>query len=428
MVENTSDLLPFLNAMGDGVYTVDPDGTCLFVNAAAMRILGYDTADELLGRNMHDLIHHTRVDGSFYPRGECPLLHAARGGGEVRLENELLWRRDGSSFLGEYSAFPAQRDGQPIGSVITFAENRVRQDARIRLSVQHAVSQVLAAPLGRMAMLTRILGTVGGGFGWEAGLFWRNNAGAAPLQLAAVWGDAEPQGAASLVDPGYITAQEWTASLALRAVSGRQAVNWSADAGTQDTLTAEAERLGMRSGFAFPVMAGLTVFGAMEFFSRADIAVDAILLEAVAVLGQMVGQAIERQQLTYTMRKSEARFRTIANAIPQLAWMTDATGATTWYNDRWYAFTGTRPAQMEGWGWISVHHPEHVDRVERTLRESFARGETWEDTFPLRAADGTYRWFLSRAEPIRADLEIDELEGAILGWFGTNTDITATSW
>lgn len=147
----------------------------------------------------------------------------------------------------------------------------------------------------------------------------------------------------------------------------------------------------MRSGFAFPVIVGSTVFGAMEFFSRSDIEVGAILLEAVAVLGQMVGQALERQQLTYIMRKSEARFRTIANAIPQLAWMTDASGAVTWYNDRWYAYTGTTPEQMAGWGWIRVHHPEHVDRVERTIRASFAAGETWEDTFPLRAADGTYR-------------------------------------
>lgn len=140
MVETASDLLPFLNAMGDGVYTVDPDGICLFVNAAAMRILGYNTTAELLGRNMHDLIHHTHGDGSPYPCGECLMLHTARGGGQVRLENELLWRRDGSSFLAEYSAYPALRDGQPIGSIVTFAEDRVRQDAQIRLSVQHAVS------------------------------------------------------------------------------------------------------------------------------------------------------------------------------------------------------------------------------------------------------------------------------------------------
>ena len=73
---------------------------------------------------------------------------------------------------------------------------------------------------------------------------------------------------------------------------------------------------------------------------------------------------------------------------------------------------------MQGWGWQSVHHPEHVDRVVARIRHSFETGESWEDTFPLRGRDGTYRWFLSRALPIR-----DE-SGRIIRWFGTNTDIT----
>ncbi len=79
---------------------------------------------------------------------------------------------------------------------------------------------------------------------------------------------------------------------------------------------------------------------------------------------------------------------------------------------------------MAGWGWTAVHHPDHVDRVERTCAQLRA-GEDWEDTFPLRAADGSYRWFLSRAMPIREEPTRSRPEGRILGWFGTNTDITA---
>jgi len=73
---------------------------------------------------------------------------------------------------------------------------------------------------------------------------------------------------------------------------------------------------------------------------------------------------------------------------------------------------------MEGWGWQKVHHPEHVDRVVKRIRQSFESGTPWEDTFPLRGRHGTYRWFLSRALPIR-----DEA-GEVVRWFGTNTDIT----
>ncbi|MGB6175424.1 MAG: HWE histidine kinase domain-containing protein, partial [Methylocella sp.] len=97
---------------------------------------------------------------------------------------------------------------------------------------------------------------------------------------------------------------------------------------------------------------------------------------------------------------------------------TDATGWIYWYNQRWFDYTGTTLQEMEGWGWQKVHHPDHVDRVVRKLRHSFDTGEPWEDTFPLRSKDGEYRWFLSRALPIR-----DEHD-RIQHWFGTNTDIT----
>lgn len=73
---------------------------------------------------------------------------------------------------------------------------------------------------------------------------------------------------------------------------------------------------------------------------------------------------------------------------------------------------------MEGWGWREVHHPEHVDRVVERIRHSWETGEAWEDTFPLRGGDGRYRWFLSRAQPIR------DADGNVVRWFGTNTDIT----
>ena len=116
--------------------------------------------------------------------------------------------------------------------------------------------------------------------------------------------------------------------------------------------------------------------------------------------------------------ESEQRFRAIADNIPQLAWMADESGSISWYNRRWYEYTGTILAEMEGWGWRAVHHPEHAERVESRFRDSIAKGIAWEDTFPLKGKDGRYRWFLSRALPIR------DKEGRIERWFGTNTDVT----
>ena len=114
----------------------------------------------------------------------------------------------------------------------------------------------------------------------------------------------------------------------------------------------------------------------------------------------------------------EAGARELLDALPQLAWIAEAGGDIVWYNTPWYRYTGTTLAEMRGWGWRQVHHPDHAEAVTAKYRASMATGHAWEDTFPLRGIDGTYRWFLSRANPIR------DGQGAIVRWLGTNTDIS----
>ena len=118
------------------------------------------------------------------------------------------------------------------------------------------------------------------------------------------------------------------------------------------------------------------------------------------------------------LRESTEMFETLADNISPFAWMAEPDGHIFWYNQRWYEYTGTNLAEMEGWGWKSVHHPDHIDRVVEVYQQAIESGSEWEDIFPLRSADGEYRWFLSRAKPIRDD------DGNIVRWFGTNTDIT----
>ncbi len=132
----------------------------------------------------------------------------------------------------------------------------------------------------------------------------------------------------------------------------------------------------------------------------------------------MVQDITESREAEEALKESEERFKALANNIPQLAWMTDEIGYIFWYNQRWYDYTGTTLDEMKGWGWQKVHHPDYVDKVTEKFRDHVEKGEAWEDTFPLRGKDGNYRWFLSRAFPIR-----DE-SGKIVRWFGSNTDIT----
>jgi len=121
---------------------------------------------------------------------------------------------------------------------------------------------------------------------------------------------------------------------------------------------------------------------------------------------------------TRELQESESQFRSLANSIPQLAWMAHADGSVFWYNQRWYDYTGTTFDKMNVVGWSSLVNQDHVERVAQGIQRSWSTGEPWEDTFPLRGKDGSYRWFLSRALPIR------DAVGQVARWFGTNTDIT----
>lgn len=126
----------------------------------------------------------------------------------------------------------------------------------------------------------------------------------------------------------------------------------------------------------------------------------------------------DQEKLRDELRHSQIQFEALAQNIPQLAWMADGEGWIFWYNRRWFDYTGTALEDMQGWGWKAVHHPDHVDRVVDLISKCFQTGEIWEDTFPLRRHDGEYRWFLSRANPIKNS------DGKVLLWCGTNTDIT----
>ena len=127
--------------------------------------------------------------------------------------------------------------------------------------------------------------------------------------------------------------------------------------------------------------------------------------------------AVEAAASDGAQRAQDSQFEFLAEAIPQLAWIAEADGSIVWYNSRWYDYTGTTFEQMQGWGWASVHDPARVEGIKARFQAAIAAQEAWQDTFPLRSRSGEFRWFLSRAEPFRAE------DGAIVRWFGTNTDV-----
>src|SRR5690242_216949 len=167
--------------------------------------------------------------------------------------------------------------------------------------------------------------------------------------------------------------------------------------------------------------------GAVDYISvpvvpevlRAKVSVFADLHRKTRMLERMNTDLERRvEERTRELQESELQFRTLANSIPQLAWMAHADGSIFWYNDRWYEYTGLSAEELTDVGWRKVHHPEHVERIDEGLKRCRKNGELWEDTFPLLGKSGEYGWFLTRAVPI-----IDS-QGSIVRWFGTATDIS----
>lgn len=155
-----------LESTGEGLYALDLEGRCTFINSAALEMLGYTTS-EVLGRNMHELVHHTRADGSPYPERECPLFKALAEATPVRLADEVLWRKDGRLLNVQYSSFPVLHEGAVIGAVVVFrdvtamqlaqralAEMRQRlRDAELVNQLAHEINNPLQAALNLTELL-----------------------------------------------------------------------------------------------------------------------------------------------------------------------------------------------------------------------------------------------------------------------------------
>jgi PAS domain S-box-containing protein len=123
-----------LDSTGEGIYGIDLEERCTFCNPACVRALGYERADDLLGKNMHDLIHYAREDGTLYPVEECRNFRAVRAGEGIHVDDEVLWRANGTSFPAELWSYPQRRGQEVVGAVVAFIDITKRKLAEEALA------------------------------------------------------------------------------------------------------------------------------------------------------------------------------------------------------------------------------------------------------------------------------------------------------
>jgi PAS domain S-box-containing protein len=300
-----------------------------------------------------------------------------------------------------------------FGTVMDVTERRCAEQ---RLLAQHRVTRILAEAATLDEATPKILQAMCECLGWDLGSLWRIDREAGVLRHAELWH------APSVVAPQF---EAVTRMSTFRPGSGIPGRVWASRVPMYIPDIAQdpeirhrdaATREGLHSAFAFPILLGSEVLGVMGFLSRDVWRPDQNLLDMMATLGSQIGQftkraaAVDELQLRVSMLQH----------IPVAAWSVMPDGTPDIVNQLWYEYTGQTPEYVNSHpeAWMATLHPEDREGASRSYWDGIrsGRGFTMEARF-LRARDGTYRWHLNRAVPVR------DQEGNIVRFVGTSTDV-----
>jgi formate hydrogenlyase transcriptional activator len=365
-----------LDSATEAICGCDSEGTCLFSNPAAARMLGYDDPAELIGKNMHELEHHTRKDGTPYPIEECPIYIGFQKNEDVHRDDEVYWRKDGTSFPVEFWSHIVVREGKTLGAVITFIDitERKQAEAALRKSEERwrsvyensAIGVALTDLNGRFLAVNRA---------YEKMLGYKEEELRKLTFLEITEGD-------------YRDANR---ELVSELLEGKR---------QQFQIEKQYRR---KDGTLRWVSNNVSLVPGTESVPRFIMA----LSEDVT----------ERKQSEAALRKSESELRTTIETIPAFVVSALPDGSVDFLSQSLLDYTGFPREQWLGWGWRDFLHPEDADRAVQKWRAALACGEPIELEARHRRADGKYRWYLVRQVPLRDD------KGNIVKWYGTLHDI-----
>ncbi len=374
-----------LSKVQDSVIVTDLEGVVTFWNEGATRVFGFE-ASEMIGRRYAERLPEPS-------RSEVAAWISRIAAGEGEFQGEWLdYRKDGSTvWIDATTRRITDAAGQPVGIM------GVSRDVSERKQAEAAINRAKDEAERSVARWQAVVESMTEGlvlFDVDGNLLMMNPASLAIHQFASR-------------EDMFQKFSQYTQLFELRDLSGRimPAESWPL------SRVVRGERFIAQEVEVRRLDTGKSWIGSFNGTPVRDAA------GAITHGVLTVRDVTEQRRVEVAVAESEARFRQLAETIPQLAWMAKSDGWIFWYNRRWYEYTGTTPAQMEGWGWQSVHDPAVLPRVMERWQGSIQSGEPFEMEFPLKRADGRFRTFLTRVAPLR------DGDGNISLWFGTNTDI-----
>jgi PAS domain S-box-containing protein len=310
-LEHTArSLEALLESTDEGIYGVDRDGCVTLVNRAALEQTGF-TREELMGSPSHELLHHTRADGTAYPARQCPVSQTIRTGEGARVTDELFWRKDGSSLAVEYSAFPLMENGEVSGAVVAFHDVSVQLQVRRLRDAQHALSQTLAEASSLAGVRPRMIGSVATALGFDVGVTWEPGEGGKLCRAAAF----AAQGFEELIERLGPDELPLEGTLAARAIERRDPV-------FEPDLEHHPPRLDglpdprLRAAAATPVFASDgSLISVGEMFAVRSIPAEG-MVETLRAISSHSSQYIERQRaLAETQRLKDQFVATVSHEL-----------------------------------------------------------------------------------------------------------------
>lgn len=408
--ETQARLAAIVESSQDAIISTTMDGTILSWNAGAERLFGY-TAKEAIGKPV-------------------VLLHPP---GRQDEEQLIMGRLRGGERIEPYQTVRVSKEGHPIDVSLTVspildgagrvvAASKIARDIRAtkraekRLTMQNGVTRALAESATLNEAAAKILRAICD-LGWEVGVIWYVDKQDELLRCSEVWHLPSvhvPQFEASCrqltFQPGSgLPGRVWL----------NESAAWISDVakGGNFPRAPIAGQEGLHGAFGFPIVLNDEVLGVFEFFSHEIRQPDENLLQVMTAVGSQIGQFIERKRAEEALRDSEQRFRLMAETIPSMLWTAAPDGTITYANERWFEYCGLTPEQNAG-GWPElVLHPDDYQRCVEAWTRALQEGTEYEIEVRNRRHDGAYRWFVTRAVPLRDD------SGSIVQWFGTTTDI-----
>ena len=367
-----------LNSTGEAIYGIDLNGDCIFANTVCIEILGYQSEAELLFKNMHDLIHHTHNDGTPYAVEECKIYRAFKLGIGSHVDDEVLWRKDGSSFDAEYRSFPMREDDKIIGSVVSFTditERKILEREREQLGAE----------------LTKLL----------------DNANAPIFELDT-----------SLKISKWNLAVERITGYTKNEVMGRSFINEFID---------DAFKEGVSKIFE-DALAGTETSNFELYMRTKKDGIAQILFNTTTrrdLTGETTGVMGIGQDLTETiaaLAESErvaANLALLLNTIDAPIFGIDANGKLNEWNSKATEITGYSKEEVMGQDMVPKIFPrEHWRRIRLILSKALAGEATTNAEIPVCLKDGGTRLLLFNATTQR------DLNGEITGAIGVAQDIT----